>query len=50
MRSRLSGLCVSDGSSLCIPPRAAPAKAGAFAYKSLRICQNTGHCNCWVSG
>jgi hypothetical protein len=26
------------------------AKAGAFAYKSLRICQNSGHCNCWVSG
>ena len=37
MRSRLSGLCVSDGSSLCIPPRAAPAKAGAFADKSLSV-------------
>src|SRR5271165_382899 len=42
MRPRLSGLSVSEGSSLCIPPHAATAKAGAFAYSNARTTAKAG--------
>jgi len=42
MRPRLSGLSVSEGSSLCIPSHAAPAKAGAFAYSGARQTAKAG--------